>query len=105
GDVVGRVQVDLLLAEFERGAALAEMHDLHPEHLRIEVAGLGDIGDGQHQMIEAGDLHANTPEGCGMAGAAAALAATAQPARDCFAPPAMPVKIEMPLWHPEGETA
>src|SRR5262249_21750094 len=35
GDVVGRVQVDLLLAEAQRGASLAEFDDLHAEDARV----------------------------------------------------------------------
>ena len=47
----------LLLAEAQRGAPLAKGDDLHPQYPRIKLAGAGDIGDGQHEMIEAFDLH------------------------------------------------
>ena len=43
-DVVGRVQVDLLLAEAQRRPPFAEGDDLHAEHPRIEGAGALDIG-------------------------------------------------------------
>src|SRR5690242_9910519 len=49
GDVVSRMQIDLLLAETQRGTALAKSDDLHPENARVELAGLGDIGDGQDE--------------------------------------------------------
>src|ERR1700722_6091207 len=62
GGVVGRVQVDLLLAEFEGGGPFPETNALHAEHLRVEVAGLGDVGDGQYEVVEAGDLHGGLPE-------------------------------------------
>src|SRR5438477_8665598 len=38
GDVVGRVQVDLLLAKAERGAPLAKRDDLHAEDACVEIA-------------------------------------------------------------------
>src|ERR1700726_2113415 len=56
-DIVGRMQIDLLLPEAQRGAALAEGHHRHAEHPRIEVTGMADIGDGQHEMVETRDLH------------------------------------------------
>src|SRR5947199_370763 len=42
-DVVGGMQVDLLLAEAQRGAPLTEGDDLHPEHPCIKGAGALDI--------------------------------------------------------------
>src|SRR4051794_16507284 len=51
------MQVDLLLAEAQRGAPLAKRDDLHPEYPCVEFAGARDIGDGQHEMVETGDLH------------------------------------------------
>src|SRR5438105_12736177 len=57
GDVIGRVQIDLLLAEAQRRAALAEGDDLHTENSRVELTGACDIGDGQNEVIETRDLH------------------------------------------------
>src|SRR3546814_10420488 len=51
------VQVDLLPAEGERGAALAEAHDLHAEDPAVEGAGRLDVADGEHEMVDAVDLH------------------------------------------------
>src|SRR5207248_11726704 len=39
GHVVGLVQIDLLLAEAQRRAALAEGDDLHTENSRVELTG------------------------------------------------------------------
>jgi hypothetical protein len=57
GDVVGRMQVDLLLPEAKRDPPFAEGHHRHAEHPGIEFAGMADIGDGQHEMVETRDLH------------------------------------------------
>jgi hypothetical protein len=57
GHVIGRMQVDLLLAKAQCGAPFAKGDDLHPQHPRIELAGAGDVGDGQHEVVEAVDLH------------------------------------------------
>ena len=40
GDVVSRVQVDLLLPEAQRRPPFAEMDDLHAEHPRVEIDAL-----------------------------------------------------------------
>src|SRR6516162_8199505 len=60
-DIAGRMQVDLLLAKAQRGAAFAKAHDLHSEHLRVKFAGAVDIRDGQNQMIEPFDVHYDGP--------------------------------------------
>jgi hypothetical protein len=60
-NVVGGVQVDLLLAKAQRGAPFAKGDDLHPQHARVEFAGARDIGDSQDQMIEAFDIHIFDP--------------------------------------------
>jgi len=51
------MEIDLLLAEFERGAPFAKGRDLHPQNPLIELARARDIGHGQDQMVEAFDLH------------------------------------------------
>jgi hypothetical protein len=56
--VTGPVQVDLAVAEGKGGASRAERDRLHAEHAGVEVHGGVDIGDGQHQMVEAIDAHA-----------------------------------------------
>lgn len=48
----GLVQVDLLAAEFQRFAAFCEGFDRHAENAGIEIAGDGDISNGQHEMVE-----------------------------------------------------
>ena len=59
--LLGRMQVDLLLAEAQRRASLAKGDDLHAEHPCVELAGARDIGDGQHEVIEAFDVHIFDP--------------------------------------------
>src|SRR5437660_5222094 len=49
--------MDLLLAEIERGAALAHTLGLHPEHALIKLHDAVDIGDGEIEVVDAFDLH------------------------------------------------
>src|SRR5260370_12887722 len=51
------VEMDLLLAEIERGTAFAHALGLHAEHALVELYAAVDIGDGQVQMVYALDLH------------------------------------------------
>src|SRR5437868_13787974 len=51
------MQVDLLLAKAQRGAALAKANDLHAQHPRVKFAGPVDVRDRQNQVIEPFDLH------------------------------------------------
>src|SRR5579872_5083305 len=53
--MAGAVKVDLLVAEAQRLAPLAERLDRQAEHGRIEGASALDIGDCQNEMVEALD--------------------------------------------------
>ncbi len=52
----GRMQVDLLLAELQCGAARAEAHDLHAEHALVEITAAFDVGDGEDQVVQAFEM-------------------------------------------------
>jgi hypothetical protein len=52
----GRMQVDLLLAELQRGTTGAEAHDLHAEHALVEVTAAVDVGDGEDQVVQAFEM-------------------------------------------------
>ena len=49
----GRMQIDLLLAELQRGTARTEAHDLHAEHALVESTAAFDVGDGEDQVVQA----------------------------------------------------
>src|SRR2546426_948104 len=51
------VEVDLLLAEAQRGAPGAEGDDLHAECPRVEPARGRDVLDGEHEVVEALEGH------------------------------------------------
>jgi len=53
--VSGAMQVDLLAAEGERHAT-AKLDTLHAKNAHVKTARRVDIGDGQHDMINAVDL-------------------------------------------------
>jgi hypothetical protein len=55
--VTGPVQVDLAVTEGQGGASRAERHRLHAQHAGVERHGGVDVGDGQHQVVEAIDAH------------------------------------------------
>ena len=57
----GGVEMDLLLAEIERGAAFAHALGLHAEHALVELYAAVDIGDGQVQVVYALDFHGRFP--------------------------------------------
>jgi len=46
------VEIDLLDAELERHAALAEALEFHPEHPGVEVDALGGACSGEDDVIE-----------------------------------------------------
>ena len=55
--VTGPVQIDLAVAEGKGGASRAERHRLHAQDAGVELHGGVDVGDGQHQMVKAIDVH------------------------------------------------
>src|SRR5215472_4743300 len=61
---LGGVEMDLLLAEIERGAAFAHALDPHAEHAPVEFDTAADIGDGQVEMVYAFDLHGRPRRFC-----------------------------------------
>src|SRR5262245_11954704 len=58
------LDVDLVSAEAERGAAAPERLDLHAEHTPVERARPVHVADGQGEMVEAVEIevwHASDP--------------------------------------------
>jgi hypothetical protein len=49
------VQVDLAGAELQGAASGTERHRAHAQHAPVEPGGLLHVGDGQHEVIQAGD--------------------------------------------------
>src|SRR6516162_2894770 len=60
-NVVGGMQVDLLLTKAQRGAAFAKANDLHAQHPGIKFAGTLDVRDRQNQVIKPFDVHLWSP--------------------------------------------
>ena len=58
GDLLpGLVQVDLAGAEFQGAAPGAEGDRAHAQHPLVEASRLVEVGDGQDQVVQAGDGH------------------------------------------------
>jgi hypothetical protein len=57
GNVIGGVQVDLLLAKAQCRASFAKCNDLHPQYPSVELTSTRDIGDGQDKVVEVIDIH------------------------------------------------
>src|SRR2546426_181566 len=59
----GLVQVDLLGAESQRRAPLAEDDDLHAQHALVKLSGGGDVAHGEDEVVEPVDLQTKTLSG------------------------------------------
>jgi hypothetical protein len=51
------MEIDLLGTEHQCRASCTEDNNLHPEDSRVEGASGGDIGYGEHKVIQSVDIH------------------------------------------------